>query len=135
MLTNAELTIFNKYPDKISKKFVYIPHYVEAVWFYRDQKTSVVDGGLISADAFKIRIPYSECEDWLPPNDYTELANPDGKWTVQNGDFFIVGAWPGKKISGIEEIKKEFSGVVGRVLSHSENFFGSSPHIRIGGGV
>ena len=34
----------------------------------------------------------------------------------------------------IEDIRKRFSGTIGKVLSHSENFFGSSKHIRIGGG-
>ena len=42
--------------------------------------------------------------------------------------------WGGGVVSGIDEIKKEFSGIVGKVLSHSENFFGASKHIRIGGG-
>ena len=46
-----------------------------------------------------------------------------------------MGRWCGNfKVSGIDEIKKEFSGIVGKVLSHSENFFGASKHIRIGGG-
>lgn len=135
VLTNASLTIFNRFPDSQSRKFVYIPHYIPNVWLHKDQKVSVGDGGLKSADAYKIRIPYSECGDWLPPEDFTGLTDPEGKWTVQNGDFFLVGAWPGEEINGIEEIKKEFSGVIGRVLSHSENFFGSSRHIRIGGGA
>lgn len=136
MLTNADMTIFNLFPDKISKKFVYIPHYVEAVWLYRDQKTSVVDGGLISADAFKIRIPYRLCRDWIPPEEFIMLRSPEGGWTVQNDDLFIIGRWQGgNEVSDIQEIKENFSGVVGKVLSHSENFFGSSPHIRIGGGV
>lgn len=135
MLVNASLTIFNRFPDGRSRKFVYVPHYIPNVWFHTDQKVSVGDGGLKSADVYRIRIPYSECEDWLPPNDFADLTDPEGKWTVQNGDFFIVGEWTGNKVSGIEEIKKEFAGVVGRINSHSENFFGSSKHIRIGGGA
>lgn len=136
MLTNAAITIFNSFPDRETKKMVYIPHYIEHVWFHTNQKTSVVEGGLSSADEYKIRIPYSECFDWLPINDFLELEDPGGKWTVQNGDFFIVGKWSGAgKISGIAEIKKGFSGIVGKVLSHSENFFGTSKHIRIGGGA
>lgn len=135
MLTNASLTIFNRFPDSQSRKFVYIPHYIPNVWFHTDQKISVGDGGLKSADVYKIRVPYSECVDWMPPNDFADLAAPEGKWTVQNGDFFAVGKWSGIEVSGIEEIKKEFSGTVGRINSHSENFFGSLKHIRIGGGA
>lgn len=136
MITNAGITIFNCFPDKESKKCIYIPHYIDRVWFHTDQKTSVTSGGMISADSCNIRIPYQACEGWMQPEKFAALSYPMGRWTVQNGDLFIVGQWYGSsEISGIEEIKKEFSGVVGKVLSHSENFFGSSPHIRIGGGV
>ena len=136
MLTNAEITIFNRFPDKDSKKFVYIPHYISKVWFHTNQKTSVTTGGMVSADAYQIRIPYAECHGWVPPSELKTLADSLGRWTVQNGDMFIVGRWVGSSsVSGIEEIQKEFSGVVGKVLSHSENFFGSSKHIRIGGGA
>lgn len=135
MLTNAEITIFNRCSDKDSKKFVYIPHYISDVWFHTDQKTSVMTGGLTSADSYQVRIPYEECSGWISPEEFTALTDLLGRWTVQNGDLFIVGRWRGNfKVSGIDEIKKEFSGIVGKVLSHSENFFGASKHIRIGGG-
>lgn len=135
MLTNAAITIFNQYPERITKKMVFIPHHIENVWIHTKQKTAVVDGGLQSADEYLIRIPYEECGEWLPPNDFRESGNLNRNWTVQNGDFFIVGKWDGKEsVNGIEEIKREFSGVMGKILSHSENFFGSSKHIRIGGG-
>lgn len=134
MVTNAEITIFNAFPDKETKKMVYIPHHIPRVWFYKDQKISVSTGELTSADVYKIRIPYEECADWIEPERFA--ADPEGHWTVQNKDLFLVGKWTGAdRVSGIEEIKKVFSGEVGFVLSHSENFFGSSPHIRIGGGA
>lgn len=135
MLTNATITIFNRIPDKVSKKFVYVPHVIPKVWFHTKQKSSVGENGLKSADEYQIRIPYSECMDWLPSDEFLKFEDPSKNWTVQNGDLFIVGVWNGAdRVSGMNEIKKEFSGVVGEVLSHSENFFGSSKHIRIGGG-
>lgn len=135
MLTNASITIFNQYPERMERRVVFIPHYIEKVWLHTKQKTAVVDGGLKSADEYLIRIPYGECGEWLSPNNFREFGNPNENWTVQNGDFFIVGKWDGEeKVNGIEEIKREFSGVTGKILSHSENFFGSSKHIRIGGG-
>ena len=136
MITNAAITIFNQFPDMETRKMVYIPHYIEAVWLHTDQETAIVDGGLVSADKYRIRIPYEYCKAWLPPSDFMDLAEPGEKWTVQNDDFFIVGKWSGaEKVRGITEIKKGFSGEVGKVLSHSENFFGTSKHIRIGGGA
>ena len=135
MTTNAAITIFNQFPDRETRKIVYIPHYIKNVWFHTDQKSSVVDGGLSSADTYRIRIPYAECSDWIPPNDFAELSDPGESWTVQNDDLFIVGQWSGAdKVSGMAEIREKFFGIAGKVLSHSENFFGSSKHIRIGGG-
>ena len=135
MLTNADITIFNQYADQKEKKIVYGPHYIERVWFHTDQKSSVSDGGITSADDYKIRIPFAECDGWMPPDEYGKLSSPGAGWTVQNGDLFIRGKWDGGRVSGIEDIRKGFSGMVGKVLSHSENFFGSQKHIRIGGGA
>ena len=44
MLTNTGITIFNAFSDKKSKKIVYVPHYIDAVWFHADQKTEIVNG-------------------------------------------------------------------------------------------
>lgn len=135
MFTNADITIFNQYADLGEKKIVYIPHYIEHVWFHTDQKSSVSDGGITSADDYKIRIPFAECVGWMPPDEYASLPSSGAGWTVQNGDLFIRGKWDGGRVYGIEDIRKGFSGIIGKVLSHSENFFGSQKHIRIGGGT
>lgn len=134
MITNAVLTIFNQFPDRENKKMIFVPRKLDSVWFHTDQKSSVGTDGLSSADEYKIRVPYSLCGSWMPPEEFRELSEPGDHWTVQNGDLFIVGEWTGDNISGIAELKKSFFGVVGTVLSHSENFYGSSKHIRIGGG-
>lgn len=134
MITNAVLTIFNQFPDREVKKMVFVPHKLDPVWFYVNQKSSVGTNGLSSADEYKIRVPYSICTEWMPPEEFRELSEPGDHWTVQNGDLFIVGEWVGGRISGIAELKKDFFGVVGTVLSHSENFYGASKHIRIVGG-
>lgn len=134
MLTNADITIFNAFPDKKSKKIVYVPHYIDAVWFHEDQKTEIVKGGRSSADVYKIRIPYEKCENWIPASEFQKKNIVSGEWTVQNGDFFMTGKWTGGNVSGIDEIRKNASDIVGKVLNYSKNFFGGSKHIRIGGG-
>ena len=135
MLTNASITIFNKFPDQKSCKFIYIPHYIEHVWFHKDQKISVVSGGMTSADAVKVRIPVSECAKWVDEAVFVDLIEPGESWTVQDKDFFILGEWTGGPVSDLAELKNGYPGEVWTILSHSENFFGSSQHIRIGGGV
>ena len=135
MLTNASITIFNKFPDQKSRKFIYIPHYIEHVWFHKDQKISVASGGMTSADSVKVRIPVSECENWTDEAAFADLIEPGESWTVQDKDFFILGEWTGGPVSDLSELKNGYPGEVWTILSHSENFFGSSQHIRIGGGV
>lgn len=134
MLTNADITIFNRFADKTNREIIYVPHYIESVWFYADQKTDVVNGGLVSAEVYKIRIPYVQCEKYLPESEFRDSKDQEDAWTVQKGDFFIRGGWSGDNVHGIDEIKKRACCSVGKVLSYSENFTGSSPHIRIGGG-
>ena len=135
MLTNTSITIFNKFPDQKSRKFIYVPHYIEQVWFHKDQKISVASGGMTSADAVKVRIPVSECGNWVDEAAFVDLIEPGESWTVQDKDFFILGEWTGGPVSDLAELKNGYPGEVWTVLSHSENFFGSSQHIRIGGGV
>lgn len=133
MLTNTTITIFNRFADSSLKKFVYVPHVLLEVWFHANQITRAEQGGLVSANDYRIRIPFPR-DGWLPPNDFQDLAEPGEHWTVQDQDFFLVGIWEGGSVEGIAEIKRKFSGTVGIILNHSENFFGLSQHIRIGGG-
>lgn len=131
MLTNASITIFNLLPDIVNRKFVYIPHYIENVWFHKDQKTTITTGGMTSADDVKVRIPIEECSDWIPGSEFQKLTETGKNWTVQDKDLFILGKWDGGNVKKVSDITVQ----VWTVLSHSENFFGSSQHIRIGGGV
>ena len=110
-----------------------MPHVLADVWFHAKQLIRPEQGGMVSANDYRIRIPFPQ-SGWLPPNDFKDLADAGDHWTVQDKDFFMVGVWDGGSVNGMEEIKKKFSGTVGVVLNHSENFFGSSQHIRIGGG-
>ena len=73
MLTNADITIFNKIPNQSKKCFDYVGHYISDVSFYTDQKVSVGDGGLKSANVYKIRIPEESLEG------YEDLFWMDGK--------------------------------------------------------
>ena len=134
MLTNTTITIFNRFPDRVERGFIYIPHVIPAAWFHADQKVITDQGGLTSNPVYKIRIPFPQ-PDWVSPEEYLKREHPGKSWTVKENDLFLVGTWIGENvIRGIEDIKRQFSGTVGVVLNHSENFFGSFKHIRIEGG-
>ena len=103
MLTNTDLTIFNQFPDRQSKKMVYVPHYIDAVWFHTDQKTDIVDGGLTSKDVHKIRIPYEKCGKWMPENEFkVQDGELDGaEWG--SVPYWKMDRWNGQWNRGIEE--------------------------------
>ena len=46
---------------------------IKGVWFYVDNKVSLADGGLASADAYKVRIPVHADfggSQYVPPEEY-----------------------------------------------------------------
>ena len=60
---------------------------IKGVWFYVDNKVSLADGGLASADAYKVRIPVHADfggSQYVPPEEY---AGADGTWTLKNDDL------------------------------------------------
>lgn len=67
---------------------------IKGVWFYADNKVSLTDGGLVSADAYKVRIPVRADfggSQYVPPDEY---AGADGTWTLKNDDYIVRGIGP-----------------------------------------
>ena len=59
-----------------------------------DNKVSLADGGLASADAYKVRIPVHADfggSQYVPPEEY---AGADGTWTLKNDDYIARGIGP-----------------------------------------
>lgn len=136
MITNADLTIFNKRRvDKMSARPVYFCTQIKGVNFYTDQKVRVNEkGDVVSADIYKIRIPadadtgdkqYADAESYKRMTDEEALKH----WTIDNDDLFGKGL--------LEEFEKEADFLkqqyTGKVQSFSDNRRGGFPHFRIGG--
>ena len=128
MITNADITLYHVWLNPETRKKEYRRNIIRNIHWYTNQKTAVGDGGLRSADEYKIRIPLESCEGYLPPAEYQE--NPDGHWTVENGDLFVRGGLD-LEIGKTSELARYHPG---QVLSWSDNRHGNQPHIRIGGG-
>lgn len=136
MLTNADLTIYNRKLNPETRQYEWCRTELENIYWYTDQKVQILadSKGLSSADLIKIRIPTAgRAKQYLPAEEYAALpiSEQPAYWTVENGDLFVKGIVT-------DEIKKESDlqnkhYVIGKVLSHSDNRFGVSPHIRIGG--
>lgn len=121
MITNADVTIYNKRVDKKTRQTVYVRTILRDVHWYTDQKVSVGEKGLNSADVIKIRVPTEERQEiFVEPAEYARLEDPTGYWTED-------------EITRDTELKSR-GYLAGVILSHSDNRRGSNPHIRIGGG-
>ena len=135
MLTNADITIYNRKANPSTGRMEYCATVVMGVWWHTDQKVQILaaDKGLSSADEYKIRIPMQGRDGYLLPEKYAALPYGDHTeyWTIENGDIFLKGIHKEKIEKPSDLSKKGF--LIGTVASHSENFTGLCPHIRIGG--
>lgn len=107
MLTNTDITIYNREYDPEtgldSWKRVYVPE----AWWYKNEKASITTAGLKSADVYTIRIPDTSIA--LKKDDYIVKGNCNVTMeTVKNLD-------------GLEKT---------RVTSVNYNTFGGNPHIK-----
>lgn len=136
MITNADITIFNKRrTDKATGRPVYFGTQIKGVSFYTDQKIRITEeAGIISKDMYKIRIPETadtEGKQYIDAEKYKTLTDEEaaGYWTIDNDDLFGKGLLSdfGKES---EFLKRQYTG---KVISFSDNRRGGLSHWRIGG--
>jgi len=132
MITNADMTIYNRVPDPAAKGgFAYHRAVVKGIHWFTDHKVSLGESGLKSADVYKIRIPGESCAGYLPLAEFQALADKGGHWTVAKGDYFVRGEM-GAEIEKPADLSPYDPA---RVMSWSDNRHGTIPHIRMGGGA
>uniref|UniRef100_UPI004026125B DUF6751 family protein n=1 Tax=Blautia stercoris TaxID=871664 RepID=UPI004026125B len=132
MIVNADITLYNRKLDKGTRQYIYKRTILYGVHWYTDQKVTVSDKGLDSADSIKIRIPMAERrETFLEPEEYARKEDVTGFFTASNGDVFVKGILE-DEIAKESDLEKKGL-LFGRILSHSDNRRGLEPHIRIGG--
>lgn len=133
MITNADITIYNHKYDKNTRLDKWQKTVIRGVHFYVDNKVSVGDGGLNSADVYKIRIPEgAECSRvYVPEDEYYAAAVTSGYWTLQEDDIVVRGIC-NIDIEKPSDLKTQHVKYC-KITSWSDNRFGSLPHWRIGG--
>ncbi|EOS68058.1 hypothetical protein C818_04225 [Lachnospiraceae bacterium MD308] len=136
MITNADLTIFNKRRiEKATGRPVYFRTWIKGVSFYTDQKVRVTeDAGVISKDIYKVRIPEdadTEGKPYVDAEKYKSMTDEEaaGCWTIDNDDLFGKGLLPEFEKEA-DFLRRQYTG---KVVSFSDNQRGGLPHFRIGG--
>lgn len=133
MLANATITIYNRKTGSKTTFDTWNRTVIRDVHVHVDHKVSAGDSGLNSAEVYKIRIPadVENADQYLPPEEYAELENPAGYWTIQNDDHIVLGEYSKDIVKPADLLKMSQRHC--KVLSWSDNRFGGLPHWRIGG--
>ena len=139
MITNADVTIYVRSHDPVSKKQIYNRYVIYDVHWYENFKVSSSAGGLTGGNVFKIRIPEEALMDgnpalaaFLPLQAFRSLPKEqtEGRWTAGPGDCFCLGECDA--ISQPSDLAK-FGNPYGQIRSVGDNRIGGLPHIRIEG--
>lgn len=131
MITNADLTIYNRILNKETKLDEYHRTVIRGIWWFVKNKRTLTDNGLLAADEYYVRIPYHADfggKRFVPPKDWT--GDP-GTWTLQANDHIVKGECL-IEIVKPSELAKEITDTF-RILSWGNNDFGNSPHFRVQG--
>lgn len=124
MITNADITIYNRRYDPETRLDTWKGTVIKNVSFYSDMKVNLDNNGLSTADIYKIRILGKSLKGYVPADEYTAAEDT---WTVQKDDYIVLGVFD-QEIARPIELKNSL-----RINSWSDNRRGSLPHIRIGG--
>ncbi len=132
MITNADITIYNKKYDPGTRSDTWHCTVLKGVHFYCEHKVQLSASGLVNADLYKIRIPLDVGVDkqYVPQREYQEAEDVSGLWTIQKGDYIVRGIGP--DVFSLKELQKLIIDTC-KVTAWSDNRRGGLPHWRIEG--
>ena len=133
MITNTDITVFNSYIDE-DDNTLYSPTVIHDVNWQSEEKVTVSDKGLISADEIKIYIPVTSLNgiEYVPRKAYNSLKDKTGYFTLKEEDKIVKGEYMGE-ISSIKDFNKLDN--VATIISVADNRYGSisMQHFEVGG--
>lgn len=94
MLTNSNITLYNKHFDPLTRKEKYQRTSILAVmWENRKARNVLASGGNIAADQASIYVPKARGANYLRAKAWLALSTEDRpeKWTFQKGDILVRG--------------------------------------------
>lgn len=94
MIANSNITLYNAYYDKSEECTKYKKTYITDVNWQDEQKVTVGDKGIKSADVISIFIPFmanSQDKNYIKPKAYKQLDSMDTVFTFQAQDRIVKG--------------------------------------------
>lgn len=133
MITNADITIYNL-AHKETRNEHWVRTIIRGVSWHGGQKVTVTDKGLLSANAYTVRIPLLSAPNgkiFVVPEEFAVLEDDvlNGFWTLQNGDLILRGEGP--EISQPKEVTKRSQAFL--VTGWADNRRGGLQHWKVEG--
>ena len=133
MITNADITVFNKWYNEDTRLDEWHSTQISGVSWYGGQAVTVGEKGLVSANTYAVRIPISSApadKSFAQPENYASVAQGalGQLWTLQNGDYIVRGLVDTSITQPDESTGEHFV-----VTGWSDNRRGGLPHWKVTG--
>lgn len=130
MLTNADITIYNKAYDHEKRTDVWHRTVLLGVHKYLNAKATQVDGVERRQDEGVFRIPPTcpKYGEYISELEYASVSHPNAYWTLRPEDLIVIGVCD-LEISGISTLIANHIRPW-KITSVSDNRQGTTPHLR-----
>lgn len=128
MIKNADITLFNSYYNKETEGIDYKKTYLYGVNWQEEQKVTVSDKGLHSADETVIFVPFlgTTYKTFIKPKGFNNLTNKDNYFTFGDKDIVVRGIIDfditGELKHTVQDLKNTYDDVV-EIISTIDNTF------------
>ncbi|EHR33443.1 hypothetical protein HMPREF9709_01191 [Helcococcus kunzii ATCC 51366] len=108
MITESNITIYNKYLDKITRLDKWKKTQILNVHWEETKGINIIKSGMSNADSVKVFIPYLSIEDLV----YIDPIQFNGKgFTIKPGDYIVKGLIE-DEITSSSELEKQYKTAV-----------------------
>lgn len=111
--TNADITIYNHYVTSGAEAYA-MSQIAGVAWENRKASNTLAVGGRIKADQATIYIPMARDANYKDPQDWQDLADKTGYWTIQPGDLIVRGIIPDEISASLtpSDLKRTYNDVL-----------------------
>lgn len=129
MMTNASITVYNRYLDPATRSDAYKRHVIHDVFFTGLEAAIRSQAGANKDDKVFISIPFSSVnpDECLEPIEYKKRVDKDGYFTLSPGDRVVKGEIDLEITGSVSELDKNYEAYT--ITSVSTRDYGS-PHMR-----
>lgn len=137
MIANADMTIYNKYYDRVLEKDVYCRTFLYDINWQGSRAVTVSDKGLLSADLTEVLIDRNVTTNkiFMKPKEWAKSTQKDQYFTLNAGDVIVRGIvdfdLTGVKPNNLDGLKNTYDDVF-TIISVVDLTDTSLPHWEVG---